>query len=75
MISGGMDAACYSEFGGRKTLFWGNFGEYFYSSLRRRRIILDLFNNPVGCLTSLADFAYFLQKYAKSARFLAEVVQ
>jgi hypothetical protein len=41
----------------------------------KNNIRLDLFNNPVGCLTSLADLAYFLQKYAKSARFLAEVVQ
>jgi hypothetical protein len=32
-------------------------------------IILDLFNNPVGCLTSLADLADFLQKSAKSAVF------
>jgi hypothetical protein len=31
--------------------------------------IMDLFNNPVGCLTSLADLADFLQKSAKSAVF------
>jgi hypothetical protein len=31
--------------------------------------IVDLFNNPVGCLTSLADLADFLQKSAKSAIF------
>jgi hypothetical protein len=37
--------------------------------------ILGLFNNPVGCLTSLADLPNFLQKSAKSAVFLAEVVQ
>jgi hypothetical protein len=38
-------------------------------------ITLGLFNNPVGCLTSLADLPNFLQKSAKSAVFLAEVVQ
>jgi hypothetical protein len=30
---------------------------------------VDLFNNPVGCFTSLADLTNFLQKYAKSAVF------
>jgi hypothetical protein len=31
--------------------------------------LMDLFNNPAGCLTSLADLADFLQKSAKSAVF------
>jgi hypothetical protein len=30
---------------------------------------MDLFNNPVGCFTRLADLANFLQKSAKSAVF------
>jgi hypothetical protein len=30
---------------------------------------MDLFNNPVGCLTSLADLADFIQKSTKSAVF------
>jgi hypothetical protein len=34
-----------------------------------QRKLLGLFNNPVGCLTSLADLAGFLQKSAKSAVF------
>jgi hypothetical protein len=31
--------------------------------------IMDLFNNPVGCFTSLADLADFCKKSAKSAVF------
>jgi hypothetical protein len=38
-----------------------------FQSRRDNRV--DLFNNPVGCLTSLADLADFLQKPAKSAVF------
>jgi hypothetical protein len=30
----------------------------------RALAVLDLFNNPVGCFTSLADLADFLQKSA-----------
>jgi hypothetical protein len=36
---------------------------------------MDLFNNPVGCFTRLADVADFLQKSATSAVFLAEVIE
>jgi hypothetical protein len=50
-------------------------GRVYYPGALLRGGLLDLFNNPVGCFTRLADVVDFLQKSATSAVFLAEVVQ